>query len=140
MTMTTTMIETYVHTGEGFNPFFIRKGWQIAQLNYIGPQGFKAITKMEVHHRTDEVFILLKGTAILIAAEPAEEGFAFHCLRMEPGTTYNIPMDTWHNIAMDESARVMIVEVNDTHRTDVTYRELSEAERERLYLEIENLK
>jgi len=138
--MTSAIIETYVHTGEGFHPFFIRKGWQVAQLNYIAPQGFRAITKMEVHRRTDEVFILLKGTAILISGEAGEEGFIFHCLRMEPGLTYNIPMDTWHNIALDESAQVMIVEVNDTHLTDVVYRELNPEEQTRLYKEIENIR
>lgn len=138
--MTPAIIETYVHTGEGFHPFFIRKGWQVAQLNYIAPQGMRSITKMEVHRRTDEVFILLEGTAILIAGERGEEGFVFHCLRMEPGSTYNIPMGTWHNIAMDERARVMIVEVNDTHLTDVTYLELGPEEKTRLYKEIENIK
>ncbi|MBN9381872.1 MAG: hypothetical protein J0H74_13965 [Chitinophagaceae bacterium] len=138
--MTPATIETYVHTGEGFHPFFIRKGWQVAQLNYIASQGFRSITKMEVHRRTDEVFILLKGTAILIEGEPGEKGFVFHCLRMEPGLTYNIPMDTWHNIALDENAQVMIVEVNDTHLTDVFYRELKPKEQTRLYKEIENIK
>lgn len=28
------MIEVYYHEKEGYNPFFIREGWQIAQLNY----------------------------------------------------------------------------------------------------------
>lgn len=134
------MIETYETAGEGFHPFFIRKGWQVAQLNYIASQGLRAIDRMEVHRRTDEVFWLLKGTAILIAGELGEEGFVFHCLRMAPGLTYNIPVDTWHNIAMDESAQVMIVEVNDTHRTDVVYRDLDQEEKARLEMEIENTK
>ncbi len=29
------MIEVYYHEKEGYNhPFFIREGWQVAQLNY----------------------------------------------------------------------------------------------------------
>src|ERR1700761_8877578 len=116
--MTRDSIETYLHAGEGFNPFFIRDGWQVAQLNYMAQQGFQAITRMERHSRTDEVFILLKGTVVLILGEPAEKGFSFRCLRMQPGITYNIPMDAWHNIAMDENAQVMIVEASNTHLTD----------------------
>jgi mannose-6-phosphate isomerase-like protein (cupin superfamily) len=126
--------------GEGFHPILIRKGWQVAQLNYIAPQGFQAITRMEIHRRTDEVFMLLKGTAILIAGELGKGGFVFDCLRMKRGLTYNIPVDTWHNIAMDESAQVIIVEIDDTHLTDVTYRGLSQEEKASLYKAIENIK
>ncbi len=133
-------IEEYLYKGEGYNPFIIRDGWQVAQLNYTAAQGLKDITRMEVHSLTDEVFILMKGTAILILAEPGEKGFAFECTRMLGGITYNIPVNTWHNIAMDEIAQVIIVEKSNTHLGDVSYRALSAEERERLEGQIENVK
>jgi hypothetical protein len=133
-------IEEYLYKGEGYNPFIIRDGWQVAQLNYIAAQGLKAIEQMEVHSLTDEVFILMKGTAILILAEPGEEGFAFECTRMLGGITYNIPANTWHNIAMDENAQVIIVEKNNTHLGDVSYKALSAEEKGCLDGQIENVK
>ena len=37
------MIETYFHSGEGYNPFLVREGWQVAQLNYLPGHGFDEI-------------------------------------------------------------------------------------------------
>jgi hypothetical protein len=133
-------IEEYLYKGEGYNPFIIRDGWQVAQLNYTDAQGLKAIGQMEVHSLTDEVFILMKGTAILILAEPGEEGFVFECRRMFGGITYNIPVNTWHNIAMDEIAQVIIVEKSNTHLGDVSYKALTVEEKGRLDSQIEKCK
>ena len=62
------MIERYYHEGDGYDPFLIREGWQVAQLNYQVMNGFDSIDKVEAHRETDEVFVLVKGRAILIAA------------------------------------------------------------------------
>lgn len=123
------LIETYSHAGEGYNPFLIRKGWQVAQLNYLPEQAPANITKMDKHQQTDEVFILLKGQAILIAAEETTAGFYFTCVNMQQGITYNIPVNTWHNIAMDEMAQVIIVERSNTHLEDCVYRPLTSLEK-----------
>ena len=107
------MIETYEHKSEGYNPFLIREGWQVAQLNYEDTQGMEAITKIDMHMQTDEVFVLLKGTAVLIAASESGDLLNFECIHMQPRITYNIPVNTWHNIAMDMEAAVLIVEEPD---------------------------
>lgn len=130
--MKNTLIETYSHDGEGYNPFLIRAGWQVAQLNYMPEQAPGGIVKMDKHLQTDEVFILLKGQAILIAATQTAAGFSFTGLKMQPGITYNIPVNTWHNIAMDEMAQVIIVEKNDTHLGDFIYQPLTSGEKEAL--------
>ena len=52
------MIETYYHDKEGYNPFLIREGWQVAQLNHVAKHGLADIDQIEVHRATDEVFIL----------------------------------------------------------------------------------
>ena len=83
------------------------------------------INKVEVHNHTDEVFVLLKGKAILILAEFKEKIPVFQVLLMEPLVTYNIPRGSWHNIAMEEKSEVLIVEKSETHLNDVSYIELS---------------
>jgi mannose-6-phosphate isomerase-like protein (cupin superfamily) len=124
------MIETYEHNGIGYNPFFIRDGWQVAQLNHMDAQDLDGIGKMDMHRQTDEVFILLRGTAVLIAASGPDAPLHFECVKMQPGITYNIPVNTWHNIAMDRDASVIIVERSGTHLGDFVYRQLTPAQQD----------
>ena len=128
-----TMIEIYEHKGEGYEPFLIRDGWQVAQLNHIGAQDLEGIVKVDKHLKTDEAFILLAGTAVLIVATVNEKDTVdFTCLKMRRGVTYNIPVDTWHNIALDRGASVIIVERDGTHLGDFVYRALTAVEQGRL--------
>lgn len=127
------MIETYFHAGEGYNPFIIRDGWQVAQLNYIPGHGFDDIDRIEIHRDTDEVFILLRGHAVLVVARPEEEGVTFYAEKMKSGITYNIPAGTWHNIAMDADVEIIIVEKSGTHNQDCAFQELSQSGKDDLY-------
>lgn len=127
------MIESYFHKGEGYNPFIIRDGWQVAQLNYIPGHGFDDIDRIEIHRDTDEVFILLRGHAVLVVARPEEEGVTFYAEKMRSGITYNIPAGTWHNIAMDADVEIIIVEKSGTHNQDCVFLELSQSGKDDLY-------
>lgn len=129
------LIETYRHEGSGYNPFLIREGWQVAQLNYMPEQDLLNITKMDRHLLTDEVFVLLKGTSILIAATENNNEFQFECIKMKAGITYNIPVRLWHNIAMDKGSEVIIFEKDKTHLGDFEYQQLSDTQK----LELKNL-
>jgi len=131
------VIETYLHAGPGYNPFLIRDGWQVAQLNYMPELQATDIRRVERHLVTDEAFILFQGASILIAATQAAEGLQFETELMKPGVTYNIPVGTWHNIAMAPQDVVIIVEKSNTHRNDDHYRDLSEQEYMRLQAAIE---
>jgi hypothetical protein len=127
------MIEAYEHRGEGYNPFIIREGWQVAQLNHLESQDLAGIAKMDMHLKTDEAFVLLRGSAVLIAAAVnGSEDLFFTCIKMRPGITYNIPVNTWHNIAMDKEASVIIVERSDTHLGDYVYRPLTYSQQQEL--------
>ncbi len=52
----------------------------------------------------------------------AEGEFWGKAVRMMHGVTYNIPSGVWHNIAMMPDDLVIILEKDNTHRTDVEYR------------------
>jgi hypothetical protein len=118
------LIETYPIDSPGYDPFLIREGWQVARLTHIPEQDLFGIRKMDKHLLTDELFILLKGTAVLIAASEEDANFQFEFVRMEPGIPYNIPVGQWHNIAMDREAELIIVEKDKTHLGDYEYRPL----------------
>lgn len=132
-------LEIYSHAGkEGYNPFLIREGWQVAQLNYLPEHGLDDIIDVEAHKETDEVFILFKGEAVLITAEVNEKEVLFgDVVRMKRGVTYNVPRGVWHNIAMNKEAEMIIVEKDNTHLNDCYHHPLSETERTFIYQQIE---
>ena len=74
-----------------------------------------------------------KGDAILIEAKPQKDTISLYCERMKLGVTYNIPAGTWHNIAMNSDAEIIIVEKSNTHKQDCAYQRLSQLEKEDLY-------
>lgn len=126
------MIESYKIKENGYHPFLIREGWQVAQLNYMPEQHIDNIKRLDVHHLTDEVFILLKGYAILIAANINGDRITFELELMKPNITYNIPKGTWHNIAMNEGCETIIVEKSNTHVSDFEHFELDKEHRDEM--------
>lgn len=126
--MSKNVIEQYKVEGNGYHPFLIREGWQVAQLNYMPEQHIDNIKKLDVHFLTDEVFILLKGEAVLIGAEIEDENVVFETELLKPNITYNIPANAWHNIAMREGSEIIIVEKSETHVSDFEFYQLNDAQ------------
>ena len=133
------LIETYSTNEEGYHPFLIREGWQVAQLNYIEDQHINNIDKIEVHRNTDEVFVLLKGKSILITVEMINGEPTFKADVMRPHVTYNIPQNVWHNIAMEKGSEVLIIEKSNTHLNDVEYIHLTEKQIINLRIVVKNI-
>ena len=133
------LIEKYKFDGEGYNPVLISREWQVAFLNYHINESLESIVKLDIHHKTDEVFILLEGHCTLIAAEIKQGKITFDLKDMQPGIFYNIPCNTWHKIAMKEGCKVCIVEKSDTHISDFEFYDLSEEEINDLRTQVNNL-
>ena len=133
------LIETYAITKEGYHPFLIQEGWQVAQLNYIEDQHISNIDKIEVHRQTDEVFVLLKGKSLLISVEIINGEPTFKADLMKPYITYIIPQNVWHNIAMEKGSEVLIIEKSNTHLKDVEYLHLTEKQIVNLRVLIEKI-
>ncbi len=123
------LIERYFNEEAGYEPILIRDGWQIGHLNFMPGLAADAIDRVERHQRTDEVFILFRGSSLLVAGEETPAGLRLEVVAMEPGVTYNIPASCWHTIAMAPGDLVLIVERDGTHLEDVEYRSLDDAER-----------
>lgn len=133
------MIEKYRHDKEGYNPFLIRPGWQVAKLNHVAEHGLDDIVDVEVHMETDEVFILLDGTGILVETKIDGENVDLSYIKMEKGVVYNVPAGVWHNIAMSSDAEIIIVEKDNTHLNDVRHLILSNSQRNDTYKKIKDL-
>ncbi|MDO5977893.1 hypothetical protein [Flavivirga spongiicola] len=133
------LIESYQIIEDGFHPFLIRDGWQVAQLNYVEEQNIENISKIDVHYQTDEVFVLLNGKAVLIVATFKDDIPFFEVELMKQNTIYNIPKNRWHNIAMEEESKVLIVEKSNTHLSDFDYFNLDSEKRSELKYKVEEL-
>ena len=132
------LAQKFEYKGEGFSPLYINEKWQVAQLNYTQEQAIGYIKSIDIHFKTDELFVLLKGTAILIAAERKEDKYmSFETTYMEKGVVYNIPKMVWHNIALLEGAEVIIFEDKNSHLGEYEIVNLSEEERTKLTKQLE---
>ena len=90
------------------------------------------IEKLDIHHLTDEVFILMKGKAVLIGAAIQGTDIEFKIEKMKPNITYNIPVNTWHNIAMSKDCEIIIIEKSETHIADFEFFPLSSEKKKEL--------
>jgi mannose-6-phosphate isomerase-like protein (cupin superfamily) len=132
------LIEQYQISDNGYHPFLIRDGWQVAQLNYMPEQEIGNIEKLDIHHLTDEVFILLKGVAVLIGAKINGDEVDFEVELLKPNITYNVPVDTWHNIAMRKDCEIIIVEKSNTHEGDFKFFQLSQEKKKEMETLVRN--
>lgn len=125
-------IITYEYTGKGYNPYLIDNNWQVAQLNYVDEQDFISLKKIDRHLNTDEAFVLISGTAVLIAADLNENKIDYEFINMKYGILYNIPKGVWHNIALSKDAKLLIIENSYTHENDFEYYWLSKEQQQQL--------
>ncbi len=109
-------LEVKQYTGPGYDRTHICGTWCVAYLNNC-PEYTKN-TMMERHMKTDEVFVLLKGTATLFIGRDRTP------VEMELHKIYNVQVGTWHNIICSEDASVLIAENSDTDRSNTEYFDL----------------
>lgn len=126
------LIEEYRHSKEGYNPYLIGPKWQVAQLNFQPDLAPDAIEKVDVHHHTDETFLLMAGQAVLIAAEIRPDSMEFELINMKAKVLYNIPKGCWHNIALSKDAEVLITEDANTHLGDYEFHHLNKEDKNEL--------
>ena len=97
-------IKIFEHFSEGFKVAAEYGEWKVGMLRYN--ERFSRLGEMERHMLTDEVFVLVSGSATLYT--DAEEK------QMEQGTVYTVPVAVWHQIVVSEDASVVVVENRNT--------------------------
>lgn len=106
-------LEIADYNGEGYDRTLVYNTWCVAFLNYA--DRFDKITYLERHLLTDEVFVLLQGTAELLIGKKSET------VKMEPFKIYNVKAGVWHAIRVSRDAKVLIVENSDTTKENSEY-------------------
>lgn len=119
------MLEVYEFSGEGFKPLVFSEGWQAALLNWEPLFERQNLDEIERHNKTDEVFVLLRGRALLFTHP--DDG-ALQAVEMKAGAIYNVPAGVWHNLVATRDVSFLIVENRDTHLHDTEIRPITAAE------------
>ncbi len=116
------MLEIYDWSGEGFEPLVFTDRWQAALLNWEPLFDRANLDEIERHNHSDEVFVLLRGRAVLFTRR---EGGELQAVEMAAGKIYNVPAGLWHNIVATRDVSFLIVENRDTHLRDTEIRPIS---------------
>ncbi|MCY4072840.1 MAG: hypothetical protein OXG60_16225 [Chloroflexi bacterium] len=116
------MLEVYDWSGEGFEPLVFTDKWQVALLNWEPLFDRVNLDEIERHNHSDEVFVLLRGQAVLFTRP---ESGKLQAVEMVAGKIYNVPAGVWHNIVATRDVSFLIVENRDTHLHDTEIRPIS---------------
>ena len=110
-------IDIYSPDKDGYEVKHTFGAWRVAYLRYA--ERFDRITYLERHLETDEIFVLLQGKAVLL------HGVNIEKTQMELNKIYNIPKGVWHNIKVSKDALILIVENEDTSKSNSEYMQIN---------------
>lgn len=105
----------------GYKPLVFSHDWQVAILNWEPAALVTAITEVERHNCTDEIFILTRGAAALVTIN--KEGLKV--TEAIPGAIYNVTTGSWHTVIGTRESSWIIVENKNTHINDTEMRPLT---------------
>lgn len=114
MAISEKLLEVREHRTSGYLPLVDFTTWRVAVLNFAEELRPENITRMQRHNETDEVFVLLRGRAVLFVGEGDEQVTEIHAQPLEPHRIYNVKQAVWHHHTLSEDAMVLVVENRDT--------------------------
>lgn len=107
-------IENYEFTGEGMKRVYENAKWTVGIKNYKPANDIANIDCIERHNQTDELFVLISGSCVLVSAVEENGGYTFSALRMETNRVYNIPQSLWHNTITQNDTKMILIEDSST--------------------------
>jgi ureidoglycolate hydrolase len=108
-------IQKFEFGEEGLKRVYENDKWMVGIKNWKPANDIANIDCLERHNETDELFILLSGSCVLLAAnEKAGGGLELSATKMESGKVYNIPCSLWHNTVTSKDVKLILVEDSAT--------------------------
>lgn len=114
-------LEITEYQGNGYKPMIRFESWRVAVINYDIRFDENNFQRMERHHLTDEVFILLEGNAQLIIGGNHENLEPLKIYKMEKKKIYNVKQDVWHHIFTEKDAAIIVIENDNTGSDNTSY-------------------
>ena len=123
------LVEEASYFEDGYKPILDFHGWRVAVLRDTEDVRPEAVSRVERHRETNEVFILTEGQADLIifdgGDQPAETP---HVFPMELNVAYNIQDGVWHHCVLSEDAHIVLFERTNTSAENSDYAALTPAQ------------
>ena len=109
--------------GSGFQPIFRNDRFLCALITHSGQYSYGKVTAVKRHMTSDEVFVLLRGSATLVTADPNWANR--QVTQLHSGVAYCVEAGTWHYLAVSEDAMLFVTENNDVtaQNTETLYLE-----------------
>ena len=104
-------VKNNVKLGSGFDVVHEFEGWKIAFITSANQYGKLQVVKR--HTQTDEVFILLKGSATLYTADGDSP---LEVTRLEKEKLYIVEKNTWHHLKVSDKAVILVIENSNTSK------------------------
>ena len=88
--------DVYENNDEGIKCVYKNEKWLVCIKNWKPDNDIEGLKHLEIHHSTDEQFVLISGKAVLITAEKDNGKFVnIELTPMEIGKVYNVPKEMW---------------------------------------------
>jgi len=127
-------VDAAAHDAPGYKPLLVSDGdWMAAIMNGT-KTSWTVPTHIEHHPKTDELFVLVAGRAVMIVAGRGKQPGRVWCAEMKRNVLYNVKAGTWHATPMTRRARFIIIERIGTNETGSFLRPLSAAQRSAIRL------
>lgn len=120
--------DVYENNEEGIKCVYKNDKWLVCIKNWKPDNDIEGIAHLEIHHTTDEQFILVNGKAILITAEKKEDGFDIDLTLMEKGKVYNVPAECWFYSITQKDTKIVYVQDEGCSMENSDFCDLSEEE------------
>ena len=100
----------YENKEEGIKCVYTNEKWLVSIKNWKPDNDIEGLKHLEIHHTTDEQFILVNGKAILITAERKDGKFETELTLMEKGKVYNVPKECWFYSITQKDTKMVYVQ------------------------------
>jgi hypothetical protein len=118
------------HDGEGLARVYENNAWMVGLKNYKPANDAALFTEIERHRQSDELFLLLAGSCVLLSAFEEKGSLRFEAHAMKTGALYVIPSSLWHTTITKPGSKLALVEDPGTGAANSDVRSLSAVQRE----------
>ena len=120
--------DVYETKEEGIKCVYTNEKWLVSIKNWKPDNDIEGIAHLEIHHTTDEQFILVCGKAILITAERKNGKFETELTLMEQGKVYNVPKECWFYSITQKDTKIVYVQDSGCSMENSDFCDLSSEE------------
>lgn len=102
------MVITAKQEKEGFETVFQNPAFKCAFISPSSQYAYGQVMLLKRHNDTDEIFVLLTGSAVLLTKD--DDSADYQITPLQPKTAYNVVKGTWHHLAVSADALVFVTE------------------------------